>query len=153
IGQDAYASAGTVTVTPTTRTRSRGSITLTAQALTSIPTQRTITPTATTFMGTPLATGQTRFPLQSANLTCPFPQTGYPEPFGITATFNDFERGSGTAYLAEYFNGPVGYFAAARITRLEVVAARVILATPNALQYTVTQGATTPLTSLIAISE
>lgn len=153
IAQQAYDAATVVTVTPTSRTRPTSSLELFGKSVTAAPIQWTVPKTATTFTGTDIGNGQTRFALPSASLTYPFPLTGYPQPFGITAAFNDVERGSGTAFLAEYFRGPIGQYAAARISKLEVVAAPAIVAIPGSLQFAATIGSAAPGSQAIAISE
>lgn len=153
IGQNAYQAATVTTVTPTTTTRKQSSISLSVQDVTTTPTAITVTPTVTTVTGTVVAQAQTRYALPTTSLTYPNPQTGYPQPFGITAAFNDFERGSGTAFIAEYFSGPIGTYDDAIITKIEVVAPRVIDTTPSSLTFDAIVGQPAPAAQQVAITE
>ena len=153
IGTAAYAQSAITRVTPTTRTRMRSSISFSAQTLEVTPLETTIAHVETTLIGSPAATGQTRYSLPLQAVTYPYPQTAEPQPFGITAAFNDVERGSGTAYIAEYFNGPRGTYAAARISKIEVIASRVIQTSPSTLQFDGTLGLDGTLQQTVSITE
>jgi streptogramin lyase len=152
IGSDAIGAASVSAVTPQTRSRPRSSIDLVARTVTVAPIQFAVTPTVFETTGTVEAVGQTRFALPLANLTYPFETIGYPQPFGITAAFNDFERGSGTAYLGEYFSGPRGTYAAGRISKIEVIAPRRIVVLPASLTFDATIGEPAA-GALVAITE
>ncbi|HXH24371.1 MAG TPA: HYR domain-containing protein [Vicinamibacterales bacterium] len=152
IGSEAIGAASVSLVTPQTRSRPRSSIDLAARTITVAPIQIAVTPTVFDVTGTVVAAGQTRFALPLAQLTYPFVVTGHPQPFGVTAAFNDFERGSGTAYVGEYFSGPRGTYAAGRISKIEVIAPRRIVVSPASLTFDATIGEPAPA-ALVAITE
>jgi hypothetical protein len=153
IGHDAGA-AGTVSiVAPSPRTWMRSSIPMYVTEMTTAPAAiRTITPTVVPMVGVVAGTEQLRFPF-------PTPETGSPEryaqPYGITAAFDDTEPGSGTAFVAQFYSGPLGTFPdAGKVSKIEVVAAREILIAPSSsVEFTVTVGVPMAASAMRSIAE
>ena len=140
IGRDA-ANAGTVwPVVPASRAWTRSSIPMYVTELVTAPfVIKTIAPTVVPMSGVVAGTEQLRFPF-------PTPEAGSPEryaqPYGITAAFDDTEPGSGTAFVAQFYSGPLGTFPdAGKVSKIEVVAAREIIISPGGpVEFTVTAG-------------
>ncbi len=161
VGFIAYANRATATVTtvtPTTRTVLPKTTRLTVTDTTVTPASYTISPTQTTLAGSDNGYGIVRFQLPSVSLTYPSPDTGHPQPVGVTSVLNDQGRGTGTVFIGEYFNGPIwGRRAAGRLARVQLTTASspepVIQTNPSSLEFTAVSGSAAPGSQSIGITE
>ncbi|MBI4484513.1 MAG: choice-of-anchor D domain-containing protein [Acidobacteria bacterium] len=77
-----------------------------------------------TLTGTNIGNGHVRFPMPLLPQTDLEPLDRYPQPEAISEAFNDAGAGTGSVFLAESFDGPIGTFRGARIERIELVEAQ-----------------------------